>query len=393
MKILILCATLDLKKPYSATPFILQWFKAFYEDGHQLFIIPYSGKSVESDWWTSYPNPNYAKGELLEKILKLTKTMSPGKKNLPFIPNLAQVFAKPALEKQIRKILKEEKEIAAIINMGLPLNQLKGLARDLKKDFDIPIFFFDDDLPTSLPENGGFTFNYYPGADLSEYDSFIITSEGSKPRLLEMGANSVEFVHIGVDPEVFTPIKVEKDIDIFFFGHGGTSRKNYVDMMITEPSKVLPYSFLIGGRDYTMDLGKAKYFSPKINFDEWKLYACRSKINLNVVHEWHAETFATSTARPFEMGALGCCLVSSPYNGLEKWFEPNKEIFVVNDSKEAIETYQMLMNDEDLREKTGLAAQKRVLKEHTAKHRIRQIISIIQKYRGETSEKTNNPNS
>ena len=58
----------------------------------------------------------------------------PGKKNLPFVSNLAQIFAKPALEKQIRKILKQEKEISAIINMGLPLNQLNGLAKNLKKD-------------------------------------------------------------------------------------------------------------------------------------------------------------------------------------------------------------------------------------------------------------------
>ena len=392
MKILILCATLDLKKPYSATPFLLQWFKAFYEEGHQLFIIPYSGKSVESPWWESLPNPNYSKGEILEKIIKFSGH-KPGKKNLPFISNLAQIFAKPALEKQIRKILDQEKEISVIINMGLPLNQLKGLAKDLKKDYQIPIFFFDDDLPTSLPEHGGFTFNFYPGADLSEYDSFIITSEGSKSRLLEMGANSVEFVHIGIDPNEYKPIQIKQDLDIFFFGHGGKSRKNYVEMMISEPSKNLSYNFLIGGRDYSMDLGNAKYFSPKINFDDWKNYSCRSKINLNVVHELHAQTFATSTARPFELAAMGCCIVSSPYQGIEKWFEPNKEIFIVNNSKEATDLYKMLIDDEELRIKTGIAAKNRVINEHTATHRIRQIIELIKKYGGDTDEKTNNSNS
>ena len=379
MKIIILCATLDLKKPYSATPFLLQWFKAFYDEGHQLFIIPYSGKSVKSDWWKSYPNPNYAKGEFLEKIMKLSGH-KPGKKNMPFVSNLAQIFAKPGLEKQIRKILEEEKEISAIINMGLPLNQLKGLPKDLKKDYPIPIFFFDDDLPTSLPENGGFTFNFYKGADLSEYDSFVITSEGSKQRLMEMGANSVEFVHIGIDPNEYKPIQTKKDIDIFFFGHNGNSRKKYVDMMITEPSNFLSNNFLVGGRDYTMNLGKAKYFSPKLSFNEWRQYSCRAKINLNVVHELHAETFATSTARPFELAAMECCIVSSPYKGIEKWFEPNKEIFVVNDSKEASEIYQMLMENEDLRIKVGKAAYDRVVREHTAKHRIRQFVEIIKKF-------------
>jgi|APSaa5957512535_1039671.scaffolds.fasta_scaffold00463_32 spore maturation protein CgeB len=392
LKILILCATLDLKKPYSATPFLLQWFKAFHDEGHQLFIIPYSGKSVESPYWTSYPNPNYRKGEILEKILKISGRQ-PGKKNLPFIPNLAQIFAKPAFEKQIRKILDQEKDISAILNLGLPLNQLKGLAKDLKNDYGIPVIFFDDDLPTSLPENGGFTFNHYEDADLSEYDLFIITSEGSKQRLLEMGANSVEFVHIGIDPNEYKPIQTKKDIDIFFFGHNGDSRKKYVDMMITKPSNQLPFNFLIGGRNYTMDLGKAKYFSPKLSFDEWREYSCRAKINLNVVHELHAETFATSTARPFELAAMGCCVVSSPYKGIEKWFEPKKEILIANNPEEAIELYQLLMDDAELRNKIGIAAQKRVNKEHTARHRIKQIVQLIQKYGGSIDEKTNNPNS
>jgi len=263
----------------------------------------------------------------------------------------------------------------------------------LKNDYGIPVIFFDDDLPTSLPENGGFTFNHYEDADLSEYDLFIITSEGSKQRLLEMGANSVEFVHIGIDPNEYKPIQTKKDIDIFFFGHNGDSRKKYVDMMITKPSNQLPFNFLIGGRNYTMDLGKAKYFSPKLSFDEWREYSCRAKINLNVVHELHAETFATSTARPFELAAMGCCVVSSPYKGIEKWFEPKKEILIANNPEEAIELYQLLMDDAELRNKIGIAAQKRVNKEHTARHRIKQIVQLIQKYGGSIDEKTNNPNS
>lgn len=379
MKILILAATLDLKKPYSATPFILQWFKAFYEEGHQLFIIPYSGKSVESTWWKSYPNPNYIKSEILEKILKSTGHKS-DKKNLSLIPILARIFAKPSLEKSIRKILDQEKDISAIINIGLPLNQLKGLAHDLKKIYNLPIFFFDVDLPTSLPEHGGFTFDYYTGADLTEYDSFIITSEGSQSRLKEMGALSVDIVHIGIDPNEYLPIDLEKDIDIFFFGHNGRTREKFVKMMVTEPSKVLDYKFLIGGRDYNMDLGKANYLSENIHFTKWKELSLRAKINLNLVHELHAKTFATSTARIFELAALRCCIVSSPYAGLEKWFEPKKEILVANSTEEAIEIYQNLMDNPELRLKMGLAAEKRVKRDHTARNRVREVIDIISKY-------------
>ena len=51
------------------------------------------------------------------------------------------------------------------------------------------------------------------------------------------------------------------------------------------------------------------------------------------------------------------------------------------------------MDDAELRNKIGIAAQKRVNKEHTARHRIKQIVQLIQKYGGSIDEKTNNPNS
>ena len=64
---------------------------------------------------------------------------------------------------------------------------------------------------------------------------------------------------VGVD-EMFSP-------DYAYFSSFSSTwldhAKKYVDMMITKPSNQLPFNFLIGGRNYTMDLGKAKYFSPK----------------------------------------------------------------------------------------------------------------------------------
>ena len=34
---------------------------------------------------------------------------------------------------------------------------------------------------------------------------------------------------------------------------------------------------------------------------------------------------------PFELGAMGCCMVSNPVEGLELWFEEGKEVVVVNE--------------------------------------------------------------
>lgn len=368
-----------MDKPFSATPFLRQLYKGFYEEGHKLLIIPYAGREIKSDYWKCFPNPNFMKGEILQKIVS-SKKLKAAKKNSSLIPLIARIIAKPNLEKSIKKILSDEKNVDAIINIAVPLNQVTGLPNDIKKFHEIPIMFYDVDLPTSLPEYGGFSLNYYPGADLSEYDCFLITSEGSKSRLIEMGARSVETVHIGIDPNEYIPIETQKDIDFFFFGHNGKSRIHNFQMMITEPSKKLDFSFEIGGRDYPMDLGKAKFLGEEITFSKWKEYSCRAKVNLNIVHDLHSKVYATSTARPFELAAMGCCIVSSPYNGIENWFDTKKEILIANSVKEYIEVYQMIMDDDELRRKMGLAAQLRVKKEHTSRHRARQMIEIIKKF-------------
>jgi glycosyltransferase involved in cell wall biosynthesis len=377
MKILVLCSTLDLSKPFNATPALWQLFKGFYEQNHELVIIPYHGDKINSLWWKSYDNPNFYKGLILEKILKIFKSNHP-KKNSTIIPRLANLVSKPSILNSIKNILSKEKDIEAVLFIAVPLNQLNGLPTQIRKAVGIPILYYDLDLPSSLPDHGGFTFNYYVNAKVDDYDSFIITSEGSKDELKKMGIHKIDFVHFGVDLDVYSPIPIHKDIDFFFFGTGGKSRRNNIDMMITEPSKVLSNSFIISGRDLDVDMGRATII-PQLSFNEWKKYCCRSKVNLNVVREGHAKVYATSTSRPFELAAMKSCIVSAPYNGLEKWFEINKEIFVCNTKKECIEIYQMLLDSEEIRLKIANAAYERVKKEHTSRHRAEEIVQIIKR--------------
>ena len=48
-------------------------------------------------------------------------------------------------------------------------------------------------------------FNYYFGADPSEYDLVVSNSEGGLDRLRELGARRAEAVFWGADPELFQP--------------------------------------------------------------------------------------------------------------------------------------------------------------------------------------------
>ena len=375
MKILIITPTLDLKKPFTGTPIVTQLFKGFYEEGHEILIIPYSGKPIPSLWWRSYPNPNYYKSLLMEKIIGRNK-FSSKKKTVPLVPVLARMLAKPNLEKLIKKILIKEKNIDAIIFITIPLNQINGLATEIKKIKNIPIIYYDLDIPSSLPSHNGFSFQYLKGADLSEFDSFVIISEGSISEVEELGAKNVKTIHCGVDPEICSPMNIEKDIDFFFLGTGGVTREQNMRMMVTNPSKVLSNKFVVSGPLDDIDVGNAIRM-PMFLFPDWRKYCNRSKINLNIVREINATTESSSTARPFELASMGSCIVSAPYKGLDKWFDIGKEIIVVNSEKDCIDVYNSLLNDNELRLKMGIAARNRVKKEHTSRHRVREFIKII----------------
>jgi len=391
MKILNIVSAIDLTYGFGCTPAWWQLFKALYELEHENIVIPYYGQPVETLWWTSYENPgeteSYAyvrlAGLILQKFQSKRRLSKPTKLTLG--EKLARKFVQPRWEKTLNTILQREKDIDAIIFYNIPLTHLTGLPRRLKKRYNTPVIFFDGDMPAVFPkyaDSSRFLYgSYYINVNLTEYDAIIVNSEGVISDLKEMGANSVHVIHYAADPEVYKPIKFEKqDIDAFFYGHGARYRERWIKNMIITPSKRLPDAiFAVGGRNFrAIFLGNARDLGP-VPFSIWRRYCCQSKINLNITRHAHANVYASSTSRPFELAAMGCCIVSNPVNGLEKWFDINNEILIIKDENEAVETYKWLLASDETRRKIGEAARARVLKEHTFQHRARQLINIVRK--------------
>jgi len=100
-------------------------------------------------------------------------------------------------------------------------------------------------------------------------------------------------------------------------------------------------------------------------------------VNLNITRRSHATVFASATARPFELAAAGAAIVSNPYLGIERWFEPGRELVVVETAKEALAAYRSLLGDPGEAEAMGQRARERVLDEHTYAHRARQLLELL----------------
>ena len=84
--------------------------------------------------------------------------------------------------------------------------------------------------------------------------------------------------------------------------------------------------------------------------------------------------------RPFELAMMGACMVSNPILGMEEWFEPGRELTVVDSAEEAVDRYRFLLSHDSARTAIGAAARKRALAEHTYRHRATQLVRILEEY-------------
>lgn len=397
MKLLIVVSSLDLTQPFSATPAWWQLMKALYEVGVEVIATPYQGPAIETLWWRAEPNPAKLFGDSFKFARDTMKRLLPDVGTLPavsenmteeisestserIIRQTAQTLIAPLWKRHLERILTEQPDIDAVIFLTIPLNHVVGIPRYIQEKFQKPVFYFDGDVPASLPNMKGFAsgFRIYQGADVSEYTAFISNSKGGEDLLKQLGAKNAHTVWYGADPALYAPLDYPKDLDAFFFGHGREYRAEWIDAMLTEPSKKLDARFAVRGTKLG-DLGQVEQL-PYLSFSKLREYVCRSKLNLVITRGAHASVYGSSSMRPFELAAMGACMVANPYKGLEAWFEPEKEIIIVESGEEALERYRYLLSHDSEREKIAKAARERVLKEHTFQHRARELMAIIRDY-------------
>jgi glycosyltransferase involved in cell wall biosynthesis len=387
-KILAVASAIDLDFRYGCTPAWWQLWKGLYEEGVDLVVTPYRGRSVESPWWRTAPNPTFVEGESFARARDVVARLK-GDRYLRraeedpedslgdrMTREVVWRWVTPRWRRHLEALVERERPDAVIV-FTVPMSHLRGVPTTIRERFDVPVVFYDGDAPMSLPEFGGMDtgFNWYHDANPSEYDALISNSEGASERLLDLGARRVETVYWAADPDFFAPAAVDKEVDVFFYGYGDKFRREWVQAMIGEPSRRLPdVEFALGGRDFRGDIGSAQVLGD-VPFNAFSRAISAARINLCITRRSHASVYASSSCRPFELASSGAAIVSNPYAGIERWFEPGSELIVVEDADEAVVAYQQLLDDPAQAEELGRRARERVLDEHTYRHRARQVLA------------------
>jgi glycosyltransferase involved in cell wall biosynthesis len=388
-KILAVASAADLDFRYGCTPAWWQLWKGLHEAGCDLIVTPYRGRPVESPWWRTAPNPCYREGEAFATVRDSVARLrgdrylrrperDPGDTDR-WLREIVWRWVTPRWRRHLVRVLERERDVDAVVVFTVPMSHLRGIPALLRERFGVPVIYYDGDVPMSFPENGGMDtgFNYYFGADPSEYDLVVSNSEGGLERLRELGARRVEAVFWGADPGLFRPVPVDKETDVYFYGFGDKFRQEWLEAMVGEPSRRLPHvDFSLGGQDFRGDVGRAR-LAGHVPFNAFAAAISAARINLNVTRRAHASVYASSTSRPFELAMSGATIVSNPHDGIERWFEPGRELLVVENADQAVAAYDELLGDPARAEELGRAARERALDEHTFLHRARQLLRLL----------------
>ncbi len=350
----------------------------------ELVVAPYQGPAVESPWWTAADNPCVFEGNVVGTLKRHTPKLGSRKETIEesrvdrLTLALVRRITLPRWRLHILNILRAQPDIDAVLFLCTPPNHFSGIPSAIAHHFGLPSYLYDGDVPASLPQFAGFQsgFRIYQGADLREYAGVLSSSKGGVADLERLGATRVEVFNYAADPVLMAPVVVDQDIDVFFYGLGREYREMWVDAMLDTPSRQLEdVRFAVRGARLG-DLPRVTRL-PYASFSAVKYYCARSRINLLITREAHATVYASSNARPFELAALGCTMVSNPYLGIEEWFEPGREVLLVHSADEAVATYRELLAHQSLRVELGARARKRLLAEHTYAHRARQLVRFL----------------
>jgi len=158
-----------------------------------------------------------------------------------------------------------------------------------------------------------------------------------------------------------------------------------VDLYPKVPFKNIDVGFvgLINNQRYSF-INKIKNFGIDIkniygvSYEDLLLFYSSSKIGINFsINESGAEKKTQMKLRMFEVPAANTLLLTQYHEGIEQFFEIDKEIITFKEEQEMILKIKYLLNNEQIIEKIAKKGYERILKDHNSKIRLSNILREI----------------
>lgn len=217
---------------------------------------------------------------------------------------------------------------------------------------------------------------------IPQYDA-VFTYGGGQPvidQYTALGAKACVPVYNAVDPATHHPVAPQEafSCELAFLGNRLPDREARVEDFFLKAASLLPEkSFIIGGNgwhDKPMPANVRQL--GHVSTRDHNALNCTPMAVLNISRESMAKNGFSPATRVFEAAGAGACLITDAWVGLEQFLEPGKEVLAANNGEEVAAILKDLTTEKA--KAIGEAARKRVLAEHTYKHRAAQVEEVVE---------------
>lgn len=239
--------------------------------------------------------------------------------------------------------------------------------------------FYDIDTPVTLAKLAAGDHAYLTPDAIPGFDLYLSFTGGPTLRRLErqLGARSAHALYCSVDPRLYGPTGAARRWDLGYLGTYSSDRQPVLDRLLLEPARRAPHlRFVVAGPLYPVDIDwpanveRIEHLPPGEHAEFYSSLAW----TLNVTRADMVAAGHSPSVRLFEAAACAAPIISDPWNGLDALFRPNREIVIAETAAQVLATLAL---PEQRRAGIGAAARRRVLAEHTAAHRARDLERLV----------------
>jgi len=246
--------------------------------------------------------------------------------------------------------------------------------------------FYDIDTPVTLAKLERGDYEYITPQLISQYDIYLSFTGGPTLRHLEdlYGSPCARALYCSVDPENYFPQAKPKKWEMGYLGTYSPDRQPTVDLLLNLAAKALIESrFVVAGPQYPIDIAwpdnveRIEHLPPAQHRDFYN----SQKFTLNVTRADMIAAGYSPSVRLFEAAACGVPIISDYWEGLTEIFEEGTEILIARSAEDAVQYLTTISEAERI--KIGQNAQQKIMTNHTAAVRARELMD----YLSEISEK------
>lgn len=258
--------------------------------------------------------------------------------------------------------------------------QVLEWAREVRKG---ALLFYDIDTPVTLERLKRGEPTYIAKESIPSLDAYLSFTGGPALDTITrvLGGKCALPLYCSANAETYAPVTEAPHRDLGYLGTYSIDRQPALEELLNESAR--RYSkgrFVVAGSCYPPtqwpeNVERIEHVSPR----EHPAFYGSLRFALNLTRAEMRSAGYSPSVRVFEAAACGVPILSDSWPGIEQFFEPEREILIVESSAEVVRLLQDLPERE--RRSIGERARARFLREHTGLHRARTFEAYLFKLR------------